>query len=78
MSDRGQLDHIVRLLFSLRGKGGYHSLLWEGLNSILEDELIYLCFLTVALGRSEVRVCHLSCKIASTSPNDRKVLVKDG
>lgn len=52
--------------------------LWEGLNSILEDKLIYLCFLTVFLGRSEVRVCGLSCKIATTSPYGKKVFVRDG
>ena len=74
MSDRGQLDHIIRLLFSLLGQGRYHNLLQESPNSMVEDGLIYLCFLTVALGRSGVRVCHLSYKIATTSPYGKKVL----
>ena len=72
MAERGQHDHIARLLFSLLVQGGYHRLLWECPNFILEDRLIYLCFLTVALGRSGVGVCHYL--IATTSPYVKKVL----
>lgn len=78
MSNRGEFDYITRLLFSLLGQDRYHRLLGEGPDSILKDGLIYLCFLTLALGRSGVGVCHLSHKIATTSPYVKKVLVRDG
>lgn len=72
MADRGQRDHITRLLFSLLVQSGYHRLIWECPNFILEDRLIYLCCLTVALGRNGVGVCHYL--IATTSPYVKKVL----
>ena len=62
MTDRVQLDHITKLLFSLLVQDSHHRLLWDRPNFILEDELIYLCFLTVALGRSGVRICHYLVK----------------
>lgn len=62
MTDRVQLDRIAKLLFSLLVQDSYYRLLQDHPNFILEDELIYLCFLTVALGRSGVRICHYLVK----------------
>lgn len=50
----GQLDHITMWWFSLLRQDRYYRLLWEGPNSILENGLIYLCFLTMVLGRVEL------------------------
>lgn len=56
-----QRDRIANL-FPLLGQGKHHTVLWKGPTCTVEDELIYLCLLTVALG-GVISSWHPSCKI---------------